>query len=254
MLSDFFLFIDTHSKICLSDRTLQNAKVGECFQVEGNCVCKTDTDWFSKCQAVILSNKSHNHNRRRSLSSSCWKEIFEKKKMFHLVSCSARVHKFWRFPGSCFHNDRYDLSILDSLNCVAWEKKKKNQQKPWLATEKGVHSGVLDVLQLSPGCQATAMLTIDSCANVWAPWMAVRVYKTHFSLCENDRMQWVKTTKLSQTAVCADNYQIYLLTTIRQNHFMKSIVWRRRMSPPSDGTDNSDNTPRTYTDKLLSIS
>lgn len=76
----FFLFIDTHSKICLSDRTLQNAKVGESFQVEGNCVCKTDTDWFSKCQAVILSNKSHNHNRRRSLSSSCWKEIFKKKK------------------------------------------------------------------------------------------------------------------------------------------------------------------------------
>lgn len=79
VLSDFFLFIDTHSKICLSDRTFQNAKVGESFQVEGNCVCKTDTDWFSKCQAVILSNKSHNHNRRRSLSSSCWKEIFKKK-------------------------------------------------------------------------------------------------------------------------------------------------------------------------------
>lgn len=98
------------------------------------------------------------------------------------------------------------------------------------------------------------MLTIDSCANVWAPWMAVRVYKTHFSLCANDRMQWVKTTKLSQTAVCADNYQIYLLTTIRQNHFMKSVVWRRGHPPPSDRTDNSDNTPRTYTDKLLSIS
>lgn len=42
-----------------------------------------------------------------------------KKKMFHLVSCSARVHKFWRFPGSCFHNDRYNLDILDSLNCIA---------------------------------------------------------------------------------------------------------------------------------------
>lgn len=123
-----------------------------------------------------------------------------------------------------------------------------------LGAEKDVHSAVLGLFQLSPGCQDTAMLTIDSCANVWAPWMAVRVYKTHFSLCGNDRMQWVKTTKLSQTAVCADNYQIYLLTTIRQNHFMKSIIWRWRMSPPSDRTDNRDNTPRTYTDKLLSIS
>lgn len=172
--------------------------------------------------------------------------------MFHLVSRSARTRKIWRFPDSCFHNDRYNLDILDSLNCLA--RKKRYQQKPWLATDKDVHSAVLDVFQLSPGCQATAMLTIDSCANVWAPWMAVRVYKTHFSLCENDRMQWVKTTKLSQTAVCADNYQIYLLTTIRQNHFMKSIVWRRGHPPPSDRTDNSDNTPRTYTDKLLSIS
>lgn len=81
MLSDF-LFIDTHSKFRLSDRTLQNAKVGESFQVEGNWVCKTDTDWFSKCQAVILSNKSHNHNRRGSLSSSCWKRRYFKKRCF----------------------------------------------------------------------------------------------------------------------------------------------------------------------------
>lgn len=115
-------------------------------------------------------------------------------------------------------------------------------------------AAILGLFQLSPGCQSTAMLTIDSCANVWAPWMAVRVYKTHFSLCGNDRMQRVKTTKLSQTAVCTDNYRIYLLTTIRQSHFMKSIIRRWRMSPPSDRTDNSDNTPRTYTDKLLSIS
>lgn len=79
LLSDF-LFIDTHSKFCLSDRTSQNAKVGESFQVEGNWVCKTDADWFSKCQAVILSNKSHNHNRRGSLSSSCWKRRYLRKK------------------------------------------------------------------------------------------------------------------------------------------------------------------------------
>lgn len=97
------------------------------------------------------------------------------------------------------------------------------------------------------------MLTIDSCANVSAPRMAVRVYKTHFSLCENDRMQWVKTTKLSQTAVCTDNYQIYLLTTIRQNHYMKSRVWRQGHPLLVDRTDNHDNTPHTYTDGMLSI-
>ncbi|XP_077425065.1 uncharacterized protein LOC144053970 isoform X1 [Vanacampus margaritifer] len=51
----------------------------------------------------------------------------------------------------------------------------------------------------------------------------------------NDRMQRVKTTKLSQTAVCADNYQIYLLTVIRQNHFMGSDD-RDILSPP-DGMD-----------------
>lgn len=175
----------------------------------------------------------------------------KKRKMFHLVSRSARICKFWRFLCSCFHNDRYNLDILESLNRVA---RKKYRRKLCWKLRKMFTAPFFGIFQLSPGCQATVMLTIDSCANVWAPWMAVRVYKTHFSLCGNDRMQWVKTTKLSQTAVCADNYQIYLLTTIRQNHFMKSIIWRWRMSPPSDRTDNSDNTPCTYTDKLLSIS
>lgn len=57
------------------------------------------------------------------------------------------------------------------------------------AMGKNVHSTILSVFELSLSCQSTVMLTIDSCANVSAPWMAVRVYKTHFSLCENDRMQ-----------------------------------------------------------------
>lgn len=121
------------------------------------------------------------------------------------------------------------------------------------ATGKNVHSTILSVFELSLSCQSTVMLTIDSCANVSAPWMAVRVYKTHFSLCENDRMQWVKTTKLPQTAVCTDNYQIYLLTTIRQNHFMKSIVWRQGHPLLLDRMDNYDNTLHTYTDRMLSI-
>lgn len=121
------------------------------------------------------------------------------------------------------------------------------------ATGKNVHSTILSVFQLSLSCQTTVMLTIDSCANVSTPRMAVRVYKTHFSLCENDRMQWVKTTKLSQTAVCTDNYQIYLLATIRQNHFMKSIVWRQGHPLLLDRMDNYDNTLHTYTDRMLSI-
>lgn len=116
-----------------------------------------------------------------------------------------------------------------------------------------MHDTILSVFELSLSCQSTVMLTIDSCANVSAPRMAVRVYKTHFSLCENDRMQWVKTTKLSQTAVCTDNYQIHLLTTIGQNHFMKSIVWRQGHPLPLDRMDNYDNTPHTYTDRMLSI-
>lgn len=121
------------------------------------------------------------------------------------------------------------------------------------AAEKNVHNTILSVFELSLSCQSTVMLTIDSCANVSTPRMAVRVYKTHFSLCENDRMQWVKTTKLSQTAVCADNYQIYLLTTIGQNHFMKSIVWRQGHPLLLDRMDNYDNRPHTYTDGMLSI-
>lgn len=52
-------------------------------------------------------------------------DILKKKerKMFHLVSRSARTRKIWRFPDSCFHNDRYNLDILDSLNCLARGKK-----------------------------------------------------------------------------------------------------------------------------------
>lgn len=42
--------------------------------------------------------------------------------MFHLFSRSARTRKIWRFPDSCFHNDRYNLDILDSLNCLARKK------------------------------------------------------------------------------------------------------------------------------------
>lgn len=42
--------------------------------------------------------------------------------MFHLVSRSARIRKFWRFPLSCFHNDSYNLDIPDSLNRVAGKK------------------------------------------------------------------------------------------------------------------------------------
>lgn len=119
--------------------------------------------------------------------------------------------------------------------------------------KKILHNNILGVSELSLSCQSTVMLTIDSCANVSAPRMAVRVYKTHFSLCENDRMQWVKTTKLSQTAVGTDNYQIYLLTMIRQNRFIKSIVWRQGQPHLLDRTDNYDNTPHTYTDRMLSI-
>lgn len=114
-----------------------------------------------------------------------------------------------------------------------------------------MHNNVISELSLS--CQRTVMLTIDSCANVSAPWIAVRVYKTHFSLCENDRMQWVKTTKLSQTAVGADNYQIYLLTMIGLNHFIKSAVWKQGHPLLLDRMDIYDNTPHTYTDKMLSI-
>lgn len=121
------------------------------------------------------------------------------------------------------------------------------------ATKKNVDNNVLSVSELSLSCQSTVMLTIDSCANVFTPRMAVRVYKTHFSLCENDRMHWVKTTKLSQTAVCADNYQIYLLTMIGQNHFMKSIIWRQGHPLLLDRMDNYDNTPHAYTDRMLSI-
>lgn len=128
--------------------------------------------------------------------------------------------------------------------CHPRKKKKKR---------KNVHNNILGVSELSLSCQSTVMLTIDSCANVSAPRMAVSVYKTHFSLCENDRMQWVKTTKLSQTAVCTDNYQIYLLTMIGQNRFIKSIVWRQGHPPLLDRMDNYDNTPHTYTDRMLSI-
>lgn len=253
VLSDF-LFIDTHSKFWLSDRTLQNAKVGESFQVEGNWVCKTDTDWFSKCQAVILSNKSHNHNRRGSLSSSCWKRRYlkkkrKKKKMFHLLSCSARVHNSEDFCTSVFI--MIDITLIFQIPRITWLGKISPQTLD--ATERNVHNTILSVFELSLSCQSTVMLTIDSCANVFSPRMAVRVYKTHFSLCENDRMQWVKTTKLSQTAVCTDNYQIYLLTTIGQNHFMKSIVWRQGHPLLLDRMDNYDNTLHTYTDRMLSI-
>lgn len=121
------------------------------------------------------------------------------------------------------------------------------------ATKKNVHNNILSVFELSLSYQSTVMLTIDSCANVFTPRMAVTVYKTHFSLCENDRMQWVKTTKLSQTAVCTDNYQIYLLTMIGQNHFMKSIIWRQGHPLLLDRMDNYDNTPHAYTDRMLSI-
>lgn len=131
LLSDF-LFIDTHSKFCLSDRTSQNAKVGESFQVEGNWVCKTDADWFSKCQAVILSNKSHNHNRRGSLSSSCWKRRYlrkkEKKKTKKKYVSSTFLFclspQFLRFLHFCFffYNDRYNLDIPDFLNQMTGKK------------------------------------------------------------------------------------------------------------------------------------
>lgn len=233
-----FLFIDTRCKFCLSDRTLQNAKVGESFQVEGNWVCKTDTDWFSKCQAVILSNKSHNHNRRGSLSSSSWKRRYlkKKKKKWRRRKCfiyspvlPASVHNSEDFC-SAVRNDRYNLDIPDSLNHVTGRNIRTNFgcHRRWERggrREKDARGVILAVFELSQSCQSTAMLTIDSCANVSAPRMAVRVYKTHFSTRGNDRMQWVKTTKLSQTAVCADNYQIYLLTTIRQR---RRVEKRRR--------------------------
>lgn len=134
MLSDF-LFIDTHSKFCLSDRTLQNAKVGESFQVEGNWVCKTDTDWFSKCQAVILSNKSHNHNRRGSLSSSCWKRRYLKKrekKMFHLLACSARVHNSEDFCTSVFI--MIDITLIFQIPWITWLG--KYLHKLWMPPRK----------------------------------------------------------------------------------------------------------------------
>ena len=113
-----FLFIDTHSKFCLSDRTLQNAKVGESFQVEGNWVCKTDTDWFSKCQAVILSNKSHNHNRRGSLSSSCWKRRYFKKRCFIYFLVSARVHNSEDFCTSVFI--MIDITLIFQIPWITW--------------------------------------------------------------------------------------------------------------------------------------
>lgn len=144
-----------------------------------------------------------------------------------------------------------DITLIFQIPWITWLGKISAQTLD--ATEKNVHSAILSVFELSPRCQSTVMLTIDSCANVSAPRMAVRVYKTHFSLCENDRMQWVKTTKLSQTAVCTDNYQIYLLTTIRQNHYMKSIVWRQGHPLLLDRMDNYDNTLHTYTDRMLSI-
>lgn len=118
---------------------------------------------------------------------------------------------------------------------------------------KTVHNNIVGVVELSPTCQSTVMVTIDSCANVPAPRIAVRVYKTHSPLCGNDRMQWVKTTKLSQTAVCTDNYQIYLLTMIGQNRSMKNIVWRQGHPLLLDRMDNYDNTLHTYTDRMLSI-
>lgn len=169
--------------------------------------------------------------------------------MFHLLSRSARVHNSEYFCTSVFI--MIDITLIFQIPWITWLGKISAQTLD--ATEKNVHSAILSVFELSPSCQSTVMLTIDSCANVSAPRMAVRVYKTHFSLCENDRMQWVKTTKLSQTAVCTDNYQIYLLTTIRQNHYMKSIVWRQGHPLLLDRMDNYDNTLHTYTDRMLSI-
>lgn len=169
--------------------------------------------------------------------------------MFHLLFRSACVHNSEDFCTSVFI--MIDITLIFQIPRITWLGKISVQTLD--ATVKNEHRTILSVFELSQSCQSTVMLTNDSCANVSAPRMAVRVYETHFSLCENDRMQWVKTTKLSQTAVCTDNYQIYLLTTIRQNHSMKRIVWRQGHPLLLDRMDNYDNKPHTYTDRMLSI-
>lgn len=169
--------------------------------------------------------------------------------MFYLLSCSAQVHDSENSCTSVFTG--IDLTLIFQIPWITWLRK-KSAPTPG-AIRRGAHNNVPSVFELSPSCQITVMLTIDSCANVSAPRMAVRVYKTHFSLGENDRKQWVKTTKLSQTAVATDNYQIYLLTMIGQNCLMKGIVCRLGHPLLLDRMDNYDNTPHTYTDRMLSI-
>lgn len=66
--------------------------------------------------------------------------------MFHLVFHSACC-KFWRFLRSCFHNDRYNLDILYSLNRVA---RKKISMETLLEAKKYVHSAVLAYFSCHP--------------------------------------------------------------------------------------------------------
>ena len=124
-------------------------------------------------------------------------------------------HFFFRF----FFKEQllHKLWMTQSMTESGRKRERESERqrgREWKRESEVNNNTFLQEFELSQSCQGTVMLTIDSCANVSHPRLVVRVYKTHFPLGQTDSKQRVKTTKLSQTAVCALNDHIYLLTVI----------------------------------------
>ncbi len=184
------------------------SKLVKTFQID--CKWGVGIRQWLKCQAVTFSNKGLNHNVSDSLSSSCWKSKWiwgeNKKNVSSNFLSSTSITE--AFCSLTLYNNELTLISCHWITIVIWNKKRA---KLSLYVKKRKIS-CLHFSELILSCLRVVRIQLIHVQMSSIPQFTVRVYKTHFSLDENDSMQPAKATKLSSTAVCTVKDHIYLLT------------------------------------------